>query len=52
MSGYVKRGTSILPKQGTKAPWVVRQSYIHDMLTLRFGRLRDGALKFTRSKQS
>jgi hypothetical protein len=29
-SGYVQRAESQLPKQGAKAPWVVRQNYFLD----------------------
>jgi hypothetical protein len=36
-SGYVKRAADVLPKQGTTAPWVLRQSYPVDMLSTRFG---------------
>jgi monooxygenase len=36
-SGYVQRAADVLPKQGTAAPWVLRQSYPTDMLSTRFG---------------
>jgi monooxygenase len=36
-SGYVQRAADVLPKQGTTAPWVLRQSYPIDMLSTRFG---------------
>ncbi len=36
-SSYVKRGIDRLPRQGSKAPWRVRQSYLRDRITMRFG---------------
>jgi monooxygenase len=45
-SGYVQRALDRLPKQGTRKPWQVRQSYLSDMLTIRFGRIDDGVLRF------
>jgi cation diffusion facilitator CzcD-associated flavoprotein CzcO len=47
-SGYVLRGADQFPKQGTKAPWIFRQNYVYDMLALRFRRIDDGALKFSK----
>ena len=46
-SGYVQRGAGLFPKQGPKAPWVMRQNYILDLLNLRFGKLDDGVLSFS-----
>ena len=45
-SGYVLRAAADLPKQAGKQPWIMRQNYILDMLTMRLGRLEDGVLKF------
>ena len=45
-SGYVRRALERLPKQGTRAPWRVHQSYLADMLAIRFGRIDDGVLGF------
>ena len=36
-SGYVQRAADVLPKQGTAAPWVLRQNYVVDLLSTRFG---------------
>ena len=47
-SGYVVRATDRLPKQGPSAPWRVHQNYLMDLLALRFGRVEDGVLRFTR----
>ncbi|HUJ40961.1 MAG TPA: NAD(P)/FAD-dependent oxidoreductase [Candidatus Acidoferrales bacterium] len=48
-SGYVLRAAADLPKQAGKKPWIMRQNYILDMLTMRLGSLEDGVLKFTRA---
>ena len=47
-SGYVRRAEATLPKQGGKKPWLIRQNYILDMLTMKFGRIEDGTLIFNR----
>jgi cation diffusion facilitator CzcD-associated flavoprotein CzcO len=46
-AGYVLRSIDDLPKQGSKAPWRLRMNYVLDLLTLRFGRLKDGTLEFS-----
>ena len=45
-SGYVQRGLAILPRQGSRRPWQVYQNYLKDMLTIRYGRIADGVLRF------
>lgn len=45
-SGYVVRASANLPKQAAGKPWLIRQNYILDMLTMRLSRLEDGILKF------
>jgi monooxygenase len=47
-SGYVVRAGDTLPKQGARRPWKVHQNYFLDVLTLRFGRIDDGVLEFSR----
>jgi hypothetical protein len=47
-SGYIQRALADLPKQGSKAPWKLYQNYALDLLSLRFGRVKDGVLQFTR----
>ena len=46
-SGYVQRAIARWPKQGRRAPWRVHQDYFRDVLTLRWGRIADGALVFS-----
>ncbi|MDP9126111.1 MAG: FAD-containing monooxygenase EthA, partial [Pseudomonadota bacterium] len=48
-SGYVQRAAGFMPKQGSKAPWRLYQNYLLDLLTLRYRRIADGTLRFTRS---
>jgi cyclohexanone monooxygenase len=45
-SGYVVRAIDKLPKQGDRPPWRLYQNYLLDLLTLRFGRVEDGVLRF------
>ncbi|MFY9317812.1 MAG: NAD(P)/FAD-dependent oxidoreductase [Burkholderiales bacterium] len=46
-SGYIQRKLHLFPKQGSKAPWKLRQNYALDIMTLRFGRIDDGVMEFT-----
>jgi cyclohexanone monooxygenase len=45
-SSYVQRAASLLPKQGSRRPWQVYQNYLQDMLTIRFGPIADGVMRF------
>jgi cation diffusion facilitator CzcD-associated flavoprotein CzcO len=47
-SGYVQRSLHLLPKQGSREPWRLRQNYLRDALSLRRSRLEDGVLRFSR----
>jgi monooxygenase len=46
-SGYVVRAAALLPKQGDRKPWQVRQNYLADLVSLRWSRLADGVMQFT-----
>ena len=48
-SGYIRRSVHLMPKQGSKAPWRLRQNYAVDIANLRRGALEDGALRFSRT---
>ena len=50
-SGYVQRALAELPRQGTTKPWKLNQNYALDVLALRFGKLDDGTMVFTRRAQ-
>ncbi|RYC11476.1 flavin-containing monooxygenase [Nocardioides zhouii] len=43
-SGYVQRLVHTLPRQGTEAPWSLRQNYLYDALAIRTASLDDGVL--------
>jgi monooxygenase len=45
-SSYVQRSIHRFPRQGQKAPWRAHQNYALDMLSLRFGPMKDSALEF------
>ena len=47
-SGYIQRALAQQPKQGSKRPWKLYQNYALDLLSLRFGSLRDKAMVFSR----
>ncbi|HQR27540.1 MAG TPA: NAD(P)/FAD-dependent oxidoreductase [Nocardioides sp.] len=47
-AGYVLRALDRLPRQGSREPWRLQQSYLHDRRTLRHADLDDAALAFTR----
>jgi cation diffusion facilitator CzcD-associated flavoprotein CzcO len=48
-SGYVQRSLHLLPKQGSREPWRLRQNYVRDALSLRRSRIEDGVLRFSRA---
>jgi cation diffusion facilitator CzcD-associated flavoprotein CzcO len=48
-SGYVQRALELMPKQGSKRPWRLYQNYVLDLLTLRFGKVDDGTMEFSRA---
>jgi monooxygenase len=50
-SGYVLRALAGLPKQGSKEPWKLKQSYPFDLRGMRFGPLEDGTMQFLRQAQ-
>ena len=47
-SGYVQRANDILPKQGTRTPWRVVQNYALDMAMIRFAKVDDEAMEFSK----
>ncbi|WP_448501458.1 flavin-containing monooxygenase [Sphingomonas sp.] len=40
-SGYVRRAMERFPKQGSKAPWKLHQSYLRDLMVLKYGSVDD-----------
>ncbi len=51
-SGYVKRASTGMPKQGAWGPWRLHQSYLNDLWSLRYGRLVTPELEFARAPQT
>ena len=47
-SGYVQRAIDQLPKQGLKKPWTLHQNYPRDIVAMRYGKMNDGAISFSR----
>ena len=47
-SGYVLRAADRLPKQGHRWPWIMRQNYPAELLTIRLSRVDDGTMRFSR----
>jgi monooxygenase len=47
-AGYVLRSIDQFPRSGSRAPWRLGMSYARDVLTLRYGKLNDGAMRFSR----
>jgi len=50
-SGYVSRALDKLPKQGAREPWRLYQNYAKDIRLMRFQRIDDGVLRFSRGAQ-
>jgi monooxygenase len=46
-SGYIQRSAHRFPKQGSRHPWRVYQSYLRDYRALKRSRVEDDALVFS-----
>jgi len=46
-SGYVLRSKDSMPKQGTKAPWLLHNDYVKDKFVLQYGSLNDSKMRFS-----
>ncbi len=49
-AGYVLRAIDRFPRQGRRAPWRLYQNYLRDVLLMRFGRLRDEGMLFSKGR--
>ena len=47
-AGYVLRSAHEFPSAGSKDPWKVAMNYPRDLLKLRYGRIDDSAMRFSR----
>ena len=50
-SGYIQRSAHLLPKQGTKHPWKVHQSYLRDYRALKMSDVDDSVMEFSGSSR-
>ncbi|CRZ17500.1 flavin-containing monooxygenase [Mycolicibacterium neworleansense] len=48
--GYFRRAMDSLPKSGSEAPWKLKQNYFFDMRTIRYGKVDEEALMFTKHR--
>jgi hypothetical protein len=46
-SGYVQRSADRFPKQGSRFPWQVHQSYLRDYRALKLSGVEDDAMVFS-----
>ncbi|HEX6475666.1 MAG TPA: hypothetical protein VF005_00205, partial [Acidimicrobiales bacterium] len=46
-SGYIQRSAHLFPKQGSKSPWQVHQSYLRDYRALKASDVIDDAMVFS-----
>jgi cation diffusion facilitator CzcD-associated flavoprotein CzcO len=46
-SGYIQRGDAIMPRQGKRMPWLIRNDYFRDAPLLRRGKVAGPELKFS-----
>jgi cation diffusion facilitator CzcD-associated flavoprotein CzcO len=46
-SGYIQRAAHLLPKQGTRFPWQVHQSYLRDYRALKMSDVDDTVMQFS-----
>ncbi|MGF6307558.1 monooxygenase [Bradyrhizobium sp. i1.8.4] len=51
-SGYIQRAAARFPKQGSRRPWRLYQNYALDIMTLRFGSLKDEAIEFLPARRA
>ena len=45
-AGYLQRQMHNLPRQGTKKPWLLKQNYFFDLMTIRHGDIENKVLEF------
>jgi hypothetical protein len=48
-AGYVLRTMDQFPKAGPRRPWRMSTNYPRDVLALRYGRINDGSMRFSRA---
>ena len=50
-SGYLQRAAEIQPRQGKEKPWVNLQDYVKDWFDIKFRKLNDGNLHFSKNQK-
>jgi monooxygenase len=48
--GYFRRAMDSLPKSGSEAPWRLKQNYFFDLRTIRYGKVDEESLHFTKHR--
>ncbi|MUL83188.1 MULTISPECIES: NAD(P)/FAD-dependent oxidoreductase [unclassified Mycolicibacterium] len=48
--GYFRRAMDSLPKSGSEAPWRLKQNYFFDLRTIRYGKVDEESLLFTKHR--
>ncbi|MGU3655046.1 flavin-containing monooxygenase [Mycolicibacterium sp. A43C] len=48
--GYFRRAMDTLPKSGSEAPWRLKQNYFIDLRTIRYGKVDEESLLFTKHR--
>tara|TARA_B100000029_G_scaffold128478_1_gene122001 strand:- start:988 stop:2274 length:1287 start_codon:yes stop_codon:yes gene_type:complete len=48
-SGYIERSRHIFPQQGKKSPWRNNQNFLKDVFQIRYGRIDDGEISFSKN---
>jgi cation diffusion facilitator CzcD-associated flavoprotein CzcO len=51
-SGYIQRGDAVMPRQGKRMPWLIRNDYFRDAPMLRRGPVADPALQFRSTRRT
>jgi monooxygenase len=51
-AGYVLRAVDDFPKAGSRRPWRLGASYLQDIAMMRYGRINDGSLRFSRWRRA
>ncbi len=48
--GYFQRSMALLPKSGSRAPWRLKQNYFFDMRLIRYGKVDEESLFFSKHR--
>ncbi len=51
-ASYVLRSIDQFPRAGSRSPWRLGMSYAHDVVRLRYGKIDDGAMRFSRRSRA